>query len=355
MRKRCLFALVLGAVLLLGFGTEAFAQHESRGRFVTRSGVAMGTLVQVRAYVSANLTPQQEEEVAVRAEAALSEIRRLESLMTTWKPDSEVSQVNANAGQKAVRVSPEVYDVISRAQGFSKLSLGAFDVSFYALRGLWFFDDDVQPVLPDKEEIRKRLPLIDYRAIELRPTDRTVRLLKKGMAMNLGGLGKGYAVDAAVRRLKAGGILAGSVQAGGDLAVFGKREGGPFWAGIRDPRSADPTDSFAVCQIQDHAFSTAGDYERAFVKDGKRYHHILDPRTGWPAKGARSVTIYAQDATTADGLDDIVLMVGKERGLALVETFPDAGAVIVDAQNRVTISRRLKPLCKILHAPTPGV
>jgi thiamine biosynthesis lipoprotein len=137
--------------------------------------------------------------------------------------------------------------------------------------------------------------------------------------------------------------------------LFGSKGGQPFKAGVRDPRSPHPDDYFAVCPVQDHAFSTAGDYERSFVRDGKRYHHILDPRTGYPSTGARSVTIYAKDATTADGLDDAVLILGPQKGLQLVESLPDVGAIIVDGQNRVHISRRLKGLVQIVHPPTPGI
>jgi thiamine biosynthesis lipoprotein len=289
---------------------------------------------------------------------AFAEIRRLEALMTTWRPDSDVSRVNAAAEKApttAVQVSREVLDVVERSLTFSRLSGGAFDISYYALKGLWHFDDDLRPELPDPAAIKSRLPLIDWRQIFVDHKRSTVRLGKPGMSINLGGIGKGYAVDAAVRILKAAGLKDGVVQAGGDLMLFGSKGGQPFKAGVRDPRSPRPEDFFAVCPVMDHAFSTAGDYERGFVKDGKRYHHILDPRTGYPSSGARSVTIYAKDATTADGLDDAVLILGPDKGMALVESMPDVGAIIVDAQNQVRVSARLKGRVEIVHPPTPGI
>jgi len=322
------------------------------GRYVNRSTTAMGTFVQIRVWLAGNPTAADEARAGAAIEKGLAELRRLEALMTTWKPESDVSRINAAAGKAPVKISDEVFDCIARSLGFAKRSFGAFDISFYALKGLWHFDDDLNPTLPDDAEVRRRLPLIDWQKIELDRRAKTVRLAREGMAINLGGIGKGYAVDAAVRVVKAAGFANGLVQAGGDLMIFGSKSGQPFMAGVRDPRSPDPDDYFAVCPVADHAFSTAGDYERAFLKGGKRYHHILDPKTGYPATGARSVTVYARDATTADGLDDAVLILGPERGLRVIEETPDAGAIIVDTQNRVHISKRLQGRVRIIHPPT---
>jgi thiamine biosynthesis lipoprotein len=330
------------------------------GYYVSRTGTAMGTFVQIRVFID---TPEsqrssaKDDEVIGHIERAFAEIRRLEGLMTTWRNDSDVSRVNAAAGGAPVPVSPEVLDVVERSLVFSQRSGGAFDISFYALKGLWRFDDDLTPKLPDPVELRRRLPLINWRLIQVDRKSHSLRLGKPGMAINLGGIGKGYAVDAAVTVLKRGGLKNGLVQAGGDLMIFGSKGGQPFMAGVRDPRSPDPQDYFAVCPVIDHAFSTAGDYERAFIypKDQKRYHHILDPRTGYPARAARSVTVYAKDATTADGLDDAILILGVQRGLALIESIPDAGAIIVDSKNKVHVSSRLRSLVQIVHPPTDGI
>lgn len=347
------------ALFVAGLSASPVAQAEPQppnpGYYVTRGTTAMGTVLQVRAYLPAQPTPARETEIARHLEAAIAEIRRLEALMTTWQPTSDISKVNAQAGKDRVTVSPEVFEVLTRSQEFAQKSQGAFDISFYALRGLWNFDEEVTPTIPDAKELKRRLPLINHQNIQLDPKLRTVRLAKVGMAINLGGIGKGYAVDAAVKLLKSRGIADGMVQAGGDLMLFGSKEGQPFKAGVRDPRSLDPSDYFAVCEVKDHAFSTAGDYERSFIREGTRYHHILDPRTGQPARGARSVTVYAKDATTADGLDDAVLILGPERGIPLVESYPDAGVVIVDPQGKVHISKRLQGLCQVVHPPKNGV
>jgi thiamine biosynthesis lipoprotein len=325
------------------------------GFYVTRSGIAMGTAVQMRVWIEGEPAAEIDDAVGAKIDRAFAEFRRLEGLMTTWRPDSEISRINAAAGRAAVPVSPEIYDVIAASLEYARLSGGAFDISFYGLKGLWHFNDDLRPELPDPAEIKRRLPLINWRQIHLDPKAHSVRLGRAGMAIDLGGIGKGFAVDAAVRVLRDQGVRNGMVQAGGDLMLFGSKSGQPFLAGVRDPRSAAMDDYFAVCPLINHAFSTAGDYERGFVKNGVRYHHILDPRTGYPAHGARSVTVYAKDATTADGLDDAILILGPERGLKLIESIPDAGAIIVDADNKVHISKRLQGLVKIVHPPTPGI
>jgi thiamine biosynthesis lipoprotein len=313
----------------------------------------MGTVVQVRVYTE---DPSADAERAIERaiEAAFGEIRRLEGLMTTWRPESEVSRINAAAGQGAVPVGPEVRQVIRRALEFSRRSGGAFDISFYALRGLWKFDEDLTPALPDPRLLAERRRLIDWRQIHVDDKQGTVRLGRPGMAINLGGIGKGFAVDAAAAVLRKMGYKDHIVQAGGDLLLSGTKGGQPWMAGVRDPRGpAD--DYFAVCPVVDHAFSTAGDYERSFILDGKRYHHIIDPRTGYPATRARSVTIYARDATTADGLDDAVLILGAAAGLRLIEAVEGAGAIIVDDKNQVHVSSRLRGKVRIVHPPTPGL
>jgi thiamine biosynthesis lipoprotein len=171
--------------------------------------------------------------------------------------------------------------------------------------------------------------------------------------ISLGGIAKGYAVDKAARVLMDAGIEAFFVQAGGDLFTHGRKpDGRPWSAGVRDPRGPDP---FAMLDVTDHAFSTAGDYERTYVVDGRRYHHIIDPRTGFPATASRSVTIWAPTALLADELDDSVFILGPEKGLALIESIDGVGAIIVDAKNKVWVSRRLEGKVQILRPPTDAL
>ena len=313
----------------------------------------MGTHVSL-----ATFTTEALDEAAIRPklEAALAEIRRVEGLLTTWREGSEVSRVNAAAGKAAVTVSPETLLVVEKSLWASRVSGGVFDVTFDAMRGLWRFDEDHLDEVPSAAAIERARKLVDFRRVLVDHDASTVKLATPGMRMSLGGIGKGYGVDAAARVLERAGLASFFVQAGGDLYVRGYKPGGERWrAGARDPRSADAGDFFALVEVEDHAFSTAGDYERAFVKDGQRFHHILDPRTGWPATASRSVTIWAKDALTADAIDDAVFILGPEKGLALVESVDDCGAVIVDAHNRVHVSKRLEGKVRLVHPPTDGI
>jgi thiamine biosynthesis lipoprotein len=285
---------------------------------------------------------------------AITEVRRLEAMMTTWRDDSEVSRINQNAGIKPVPVSPETIEVIDAAERSSKLSGGAFDISFYALKGLWHFDEDRQAKIPPLDEIKKRLPLIDYRKIKVDHDKRTVFLEKKGMAINLGGIAKGYAVDRAVAVLKRAGFVNAIVQAGGDLMCAGSKAGQPWTSGIRDPRGGRG-EVFAIMRLTNHAFSTAGDYERYFVIDGKRYHHILDPRTGFPATESRSVTVYAPNATIADGVDDAIFILGWKKGFEMIDKLDDVGAVVVDNEGNVHVSKHVQDRVQITRQPTQGL
>jgi FAD:protein FMN transferase len=276
--------------------------------------------------------------------------------MTNWKDDSDISRINAAAGKAHVPVSAETLAVIQKSLWISKESEGVFDISFEAMHGIWKFDQDREAKIPNPKDLAKARKLIDYKQILVDEAGSSVKLGKPGMRISLGGIAKGFAVDAAGRVLEREGIKAYFVQAGGDLFVRGKKpDGTPFKVGVRDPRGKDEGDYFAMIEVEDHAFSTAGDYERAFILEGKRYHHIIDPRTGYPASACRSVTVWAEDAFTADAIDDAVFILGPEKGLALVERHDGAGAVIVDKDNKVWISKRLEGKIKVKHPPTDGI
>ncbi|HEX8953804.1 MAG TPA: FAD:protein FMN transferase [Polyangia bacterium] len=291
-----------------------------------------------------------DEEGAERAiAAAFDEIKRVEDLMTTWH-DSDITRVNANAGVAPVKVSPETLEVIELAQRTSQLSGGVFDISFYAMHGIWKFDEDMVKKVPSAAEIRKHLALVDYKKIVVDHGKSTVFLQKKGMGISLGGIAKGYAVDRAVAVLKRAGFPDAIVQAGGDLMCSGSKNGAPWVTGIRDPRGARG-DVFAKMLLVDHAFSTAGDYERYFILDGKRYHHIIDPRTGYPATKSRSVTIYAPSAFIADAVDDAVFILGWQKGFEMVDKLDDVGAVVVDDKGKVHLSKRVVERVHVDYEP----
>jgi thiamine biosynthesis lipoprotein len=304
----------------------------------------MGTEIRV------SILTEDETAAHAAADRAVDEFRRLEELMSHWKPESDVSRINRNAGVAPVTVSDETLEVLELSRKASDLSSGAFDITFYAMHGLWKFDHDLEAKVPDPQEIARRKKLIDYRQVIIDRAKKTAFLAKKGMALNLGGIAKGYAVDRAVEILRNAGFRNAIVQAGGDLMCAGSKDGRPWTSGIRDPRG-ERNDVFATLQLQDHAFSTAGDYERFFIIDGKRYHHIIDPHTGYPAMRSRSVTIYAKNAFWADALDDAVFILGWKKGIEMIEKLDDVGAVVVDENGEVHTSERVREHLQIIHPP----
>jgi thiamine biosynthesis lipoprotein len=322
------------------------------GQKVTGEDHAMGTHL---AYASFTTATVDAARLHALYDQATAEIRRLEKLMTTWDPASEVSQVNAAAGQHPVAVSPETFEVIREALHASELSEGCFDITFETMHGLWKFDQDLDPHPPTAAEVKAKVKYVGYRHVKLDAAASTVFLDEPHVRIGLGGIAKGYAVDKAAKVLLDAGVTSFFVQAGGDLYTHGvKPDGSPWQAGIRDPRGPDG-DYFAMMAVSDHAFSTAGDYERSYIVDGKRYHHIIDPRTGYPATASRSVTIWAPTALLADEIDDAVFILGPEKGLKLVESLDGVGAVIVDAHDRVWTSKRLEGRVKLVHPPADGL
>jgi thiamine biosynthesis lipoprotein len=267
-----------------------------------------------------------------------------------------------------VVVSQETFDVVKEAVHASEISEGTFDITFESLHGLWKFDQDLDPHPPTDAQVKAKLPLLSYHHIHLdagtkskvadaslEASEPTVFLDKKGVRISLGGIAKGYAVDRASKVLLDRGIDSFFVQAGGDLYTHGKKADGSDWsAGVRDPRGPEGS-YFALLEVSDHAFSTAGDYERSYIVNGRRYHHIIDPRTGYPATASRSVTIWAPTALQADALDDAVFILGPEKGLALVESQAGVGAVIVDAHNKVWVSQRLQGQLQLIREPTDAL
>jgi thiamine biosynthesis lipoprotein len=292
----------------------------------------------------------------VRAEAATAavfgEFDRLDGLMSVWKEGSDIVRLNAAAGVAPVAVSRETREVLTIAHQISEQTGGAFDVTFAALSGLWKFDDqDKDGTVPDSREIRRRLPFINYRELVVDEAAGTALLKRKGMRVNLGGIGKGYAVDRAVEILRGRGLRDFMVQAGGDMYVSGKRGDRAWRLGIRDPRG--PADRvFAALDLTDGTFSTSGDYERFFMKNGRRYHHILDLSVGEPATKCRSVTLVTERAVIADALAKGVFILGPDEGMALIERTPGVSGVIVSAKNEVSISSGLRGRLMVLAPPT---
>jgi thiamine biosynthesis lipoprotein len=250
-----------------------------------------------------------------------------------------------------VAIGSDVMDALRAARVVGDWTDGAFDVTFAALSDVWKFDHDQDNRIPPREDIERRLPRVDYRALVLDSTARTAYLPRAGMRAHLGGIGKGYAVDRAAGILRSRGISDFMIQFGGDLYVAGAHGERPWRLGIRDPRG--PADRiFAAIELTNSSFSTSGDYERFFMHDGRRYHHIIDPRTGEPARGSRSVTIVADTATLADALSTGVFVMGPDKGMALIERLPKVDGVIVGDDNRVLVSSGIRERLQILAQPT---
>jgi len=271
-------------------------------------------------------------------ESVFADMRRIDVLMSTYKPDSEVSRVNAQAAKAPVAISVELFNLLLTAQEYSRLSNGVFDITYASVGYLYDYRNHVHP---NGQAIAAALPSIDYRQLKFDPVAHTVAFGKPGMRIDLGGIAKGYSVDRGIDLLKAQGIDRAMVNAGGDTRVMGDRFGKPWVIGIRHP---DRKDEYVLrVPLEDAAFSTSGDYERYFEEGGVRYHHILDPKTGMSPHAVRSVTIIASNATRTDGLSKTVFILGPEKGLAFINALTDADAIVIAADGKVSYSKGLQP------------
>ena len=302
-----------------------------------RAQFLMGTLVELTAVAPSDAIAQ------ASLTAGFQEIRRLENMLSTWIETSELSRVNQAAGLEPVGVSAETFELLRRALEAAEYTEGGFNIAIGPAVQLWNIPE--APRIPSAMELEIAAQYVDYRRIHLDQTRRTVFLEKPGMRIDIGGIGKGFAAEKAAAVMREIGATGGLVAVAGDFRVFGRRADGTAWPiGIQHPRK--PGKILAMLDAIDEAISTSGDYERYFMKDGVRYHHILDPETLQPARLCRSVTIIAPDATTADALATGVFVMGPVRGMALVERL-GLGAVIVDAQGMVLVSARLRDRVKL--------
>lgn len=273
------------------------------------------------------------------AKAAFAEVKRLQDIFSNYNPESETTKLSKAAGEGPVKVSSEMMEVLTEALKAAKLSGGAFDPTVGALGKLWGYSGE-KGSLPEKTEFEKALKLVDYRGIESDAHNSTAALKNKGMAINLGGIAKGYIAGKVAEVLKTNGVERAIVKAGGDMAVFQPAKSlKPFIIGIQDPRIKGKL--IGEAHVMAGSVSTSGDYERFFMKDGVRYHHILDPKTGMPAGRARSATVVAPDGAFADALSTALFVMGAENGIKLAESL-GIGAVIVDAHGKVRVSKGFK-------------
>ncbi|MFW6031116.1 MAG: FAD:protein FMN transferase [Myxococcota bacterium] len=297
----------------------------------TRSRELMGTVFQITVVG----TPPEEAEPAVRA--AFEEMARLEDLLSEWRSDSEISRINDAAGDHAVDVSADTLAVVKAGLDVSRWSNGAFDMSWAAMRNLYDFQAE-DPEVPSQDEIDERLAAVDWKAITVDDDQRTVFLERPGMVIGTGGIAKGYALDQAGEILRDAGVESYMLFGGGQVQVRGSRGERPWRVGIQHPRSAD--DYFAYLEASSGSISTSGDYEHAFFDDeGTRWHHILDPRTGRPARESRSVTVQAATGLYGDALSTAAFVLGPQKAKAMFRDIPHrAEMVMVDPRCRVVSS-----------------
>lgn len=270
-------------------------------------------------------------------EAVFDEAARIDRLMSTYKDDSEVSKINRLAAKSPVQAGEELLQLIQRSLDISVLTLGAFDITYDSVGQHYDFRSRRRP---DSNTVESERENIDYRFVQLDKAAGTVAFLKQGIRINLGGIAKGYVVERGVDILRFRGVQNAIVTAGGDSRLLGDRRGRPWMVGIRDPRK-DGQVAISV-PLSDEAISTSGDYERYFDEDGVRYHHIIQPRTGEPASGVRSATVFGPDAVITDALSTSVFVLGVEDGLTLIATLPDYESIVIDAEGRVYYSDGLQ-------------
>lgn len=272
---------------------------------------------------------------------AVNEIKRIEALLTTFNEASQTNLINRNAGIGPVVVDKEVYDLVARSLKISELTQGAFDISYGSVnKSFWNFDTHMT-LLPDKESARKAVRLINYRNIILNPNDCSIFLKEKGMRIGFGGIGKGYAAEQAKKLLKKTGVASGIVNASGDIAAWGTQPNGKQWTiGIADPNHKNR--SFSYMDISGLAIATSGSYEKFAVIGGKKYSHTIDPRTGFPVTGIKSVTIICPDAEIADAMATPITIMGIKAGLCLVNQVKNMACIIIDDNDRIYTSDNIK-------------
>lgn len=327
--------------MLLRFGlllmAALSAQHAS-AEWLTDTHTAMGTEIHVGLWHE-DVTQGRRAITDIRRE-----MRRIDQTLSPWIETSDLARLNAGAATKAVPLSAEFAHLIDRSLYFSRISAGAFDITFASVG--WFYDYRAKKQ-PDPQTREKLLPAINYRLLNFDPQVPSLRFSHENVRIDLGGIAKGYAVDRAIGILQKYGVRQATVSAGGDSRVLGQNRDRPWMIGIRNPRQKDPGDREVVLTLPltDTAVSTSGDYERYFIDEatGIRVHHILNPKTGESATGVISATVIGPDAIDTDALSTTAFVLGADKGLALINSLKGFDAVIIDSSGRVRYSAGLTP------------
>jgi thiamine biosynthesis lipoprotein len=270
----------------------------------------------------------------------IAEISRIEYLISDWKPTTQISEVNQNAGIRPVKVEKEVFELTQRAIRFSEITNGGFDISFAAMDRIWKFDGSMTE-MPSAEAIQKSVEKVGYKNIILDSINSTIFLKLKGMKIGFGALGEGYATDKCRKMMLSKGIEAGIINGSGDMSTWGKQPNGKPWnIGITNPFDTDKI--IAIVPLNNGAVTTSGSYEKFVVLDGKRYSHIINPATGYPATGLCSVTVFGPNAETANGLSTSLMVLGKKEGLLLLKKHSDYSCLMITDNGKVIKSKNFK-------------
>ncbi|AIL47442.1 Thiamin biosynthesis lipoprotein ApbE [Elizabethkingia anophelis NUHP1] len=264
---------------------------------------------------------------------AVAEITRIENLISEWRPETQISQVNQNAGIKPIKVDREVFDLTKKGLYFSKLTDGAFDISIVAMDKIWKFDDSMDE-LPSEQAIKESVRNVGYRNIILDSTNSTIFLRNPGMKIGFGSIGKGYAADKTRDLMKSMGVKAGIIDASGDISTWGTQPDGKPWAiGINNPFNDHKM--AAILYFKENSVTTSGSYEKYAEIHGKRYSHIMNPKTGYPSTGLTSVTITGPNATMANGFSTSVMVLGEKEGLKLLKQFPEYHYLLITDKGKI--------------------
>lgn len=333
---------VLPLLLVLASGIVGAILYRSAGipapTIVREERTLMGTQWSIQIVLASN---RDQALARVSLDKAFSELTRVESVMSEWRPSSPISRVNAAAGTGPVEVPEELVSLLRRAQEYGQMTDGAFDITWRGLGAIWSLGEEFEP--PSAAEIAAGLKRVDYRRITITGHSVTV---PEGFSIGLGGIAKGYAIDRAGLTLKEQGFRSFLINGGGDVLTSGGKAGKAWTIGVRDPR-ARREDLVSRVQVLSGAVVTSGDYERYKIVDGVRYHHIIDPRTGWPADRCRSVTIVADSAEEADVLATALFVLGPEEGLPLVAKLERVEAFLIDREGQYWMTDGFRSMAEI--------
>jgi len=292
----------------------------------------MGTLVTV------DLWHNNADKAGQCSKQVFDEMHRIDQLMSPLRDDSELSNINQHAAEREVKISDETYRLIKKSLEISEASNGAFDITFASVGYLYDYRKNIHPTT---ENIEANINAINYKNIKLNPENKTVKFKQDNVRLDFGGIAKGYAVDNSIALLKQCGIKNALVSSGGDSRVIGDRDGYPWMIGVQHPRQRDKV--VVRIPISDSAISTSGDYERFFIEGDKRYHHIINPKTGTPARKSWSATVIGDDAMTTDALSTTLFVLGPDKAMNFIESYKNVDAIIIDSKGKMHYSSGLTP------------